>query len=234
MLPRSAVGYCLNRATRDTETLPQGALRNMLLEQSSYLYDLGISKFRVGAVFTSTQALWMRSGARAISCRRASFANHVAHIVALCAQKQMIWVDAGRVIATGTVMAHIQSFRDWATQQRPGNTMCRGGASIDADVAMPPRTSMSRPQPAFAGLIDVSPEPIGDGDFQGSVIAGLRAVLRVAVARGKHSRAMSTGEGILGACHLSLLTGWGGAVPQGVGSTAAASCCPQLYQIGRR
>lgn len=69
---------------------------------------------------------WLQLGV--ISLRVSVFGDHIAHVVSMSADKQMIWINAGRIIAA---MEHTVPIRDFATEHLIGCSMSKFTLSIE-------------------------------------------------------------------------------------------------------
>lgn len=88
--------------------------------------------------------------------------DHIDGVVRRCAREEVFWPYARAVVA---VMAHVQAGWDWAHSQFVGKSMSQYVAAFRADkeVAIPLSGLGTNPYPAFAGLIDLRPEPFING-----------------------------------------------------------------------
>lgn len=99
-------------------------------------------------------SLWIQARRIAIAFRRTAFPRHVARVVCMTAQKEMIRSYTQPII---TVMANQQLRRNGADYQFIGKSMCPHADTISHKLAigvgLPPS-----PPPAFARSIDARPE----------------------------------------------------------------------------
>jgi hypothetical protein len=103
---------------------------------------------------------------------RAAFVNHVAGIVRMGSEKQMIRPNTSAVVA---LVGDYQPIWDWPVCQFIGNAMSTMRSSPYRVLTIPVGERTSRPYPARIRLSDFAPEPIWRF-APGFVVAFMRAV----------------------------------------------------------
>ena len=92
-----------------------------------------------------------------------SFENHVLHVVALCAEEQMIWSNARRSIAA---VQNEKPFRNGSVSDDPGESMRKYWVSVAfSDATVSTWAGIASPQPTteqIIGFIDVPCEPFSE------------------------------------------------------------------------
>lgn len=91
---------------------------------------------------------------------RSSLGIPVMGIVRICSKPQMRRIDAGRIVATGTVMKNKQTFRDFAPPQSPCETMgLYGNRLANFKNAVTVVVPTGGPNPTGLGDFNFGPEP---------------------------------------------------------------------------
>ena len=90
--------------------------------------------------------------------------NHVSHVVAMSAEKQMFRINAARVVAS---MQHVKAIVDWAVGQFPRKPMGGHLAIAEAKSAIS-APSAGSPIPAIVNglLVDVTPKALMEWCFR--------------------------------------------------------------------
>lgn len=89
-----------------------------------------------------------------------TFSNFVMHIIGVSSEKKMGWLNARRVVAS---VENAGVIRDCAVHQNPSQPVSQHSfrfASAKTDGAVTKLSFSSSPDPAFFGLVNISPEPI--------------------------------------------------------------------------
>jgi hypothetical protein len=168
---------------------------------------------------------------------RSAFGSHVCHVVLMRTQKQMRRVDAGRVVAAGTVMQNVQAIGYRPVMQLPRQSMriddSWSTVAIERTVTIP--GCATSPQPTLAKRVNVLPEAHGRCD--GTVLLGARRRTEAATASiefclPSHEVVVTNGAGsgddsLRG--HLTVLAL--GATPRTVQPVAGFSHAPIIPQI---
>ena len=100
------------------------------------------------------------------------FGSHVARIVMLSTQPQVIGIDARGVVASGAIVEHEQSLGNWAMVQYPREAMSLYPTAMlppDTKLAVPHTGRASRPDPAGWSQTYFRPEPFSSGASRGRV-----------------------------------------------------------------
>jgi hypothetical protein len=166
----------------------------------------------------------------------ASFGHHIAHVVGLGSQKQVIRTDTRGVVAS---MTDHHVFRDRTVQHFPHKTVChtRGllsGGHADGNYSIAVGVVRAVPDPTLTNDIDVLQEPFrrpcktlaNRGASTGMRAVAILASADLALRRVKRFSALlaNGGDGTIGR-HRNLLCG---VMPSAVCSSAGAFACPQL------
>lgn len=171
MSPGFALHQCVDRGPTDTIMLSPRlacscAVRNGRANQA---YSIG-GEFRVMMGFTMQQT--RRSPARPvrfasrpplqvqprpvpITHRGTPFRVHVSGVVSMGSKKQMIWANAGRIVAR---MAHQQALRNHAQQSCIQPTMCHCSVARQAKTAVSGTPTCAAPQPTRLSTLYMGPE----------------------------------------------------------------------------
>lgn len=121
--------------------------------------------FARSASLATGDALRIQARCVSVSSRRASFIDHIAHVIGMRAQKQVCRIDAQAHIAA---MTDVHASRNRPVGQFIRDTVGAGGCAmrvIDADRAVASMIASGSPQPAVARPINVLPEAISNRDF---------------------------------------------------------------------
>jgi hypothetical protein len=110
----------------------------------------------LSVAISASPSFWVESLRVAISGRRATLYAHVAHVVGVCAQKEMRRIHAGSVVA---VMENHDAIRNRSVRESPRHAMRTFELSTDLDGAIS-ASSRGNPNPALIGLIDFCPEAL--------------------------------------------------------------------------
>jgi hypothetical protein len=135
-------------------------LRNAARRQSSYFPHRRLVQFCV----SSPLATWDTIGIAAVGMRpRPSehpFDLSIADVVVARSEKEVCWIDAGRIITAGAVVADEHAVWDRPNQERPGHPMGESFAgTISASASMPTGSRIRLPQPTSIVLfLDPGPE----------------------------------------------------------------------------
>lgn len=121
-----------------------------LMPQFSYFYNFQLAKFSV-RMLRATKKRFISSS---------PFFLRILHIIVLCSDKKMIWINARRII---TLMADKFSFRDWPICLLVINTMGKffyntsinKAVSCTALATLPAPTSGNRIKKTFNGTLSV-------------------------------------------------------------------------------
>lgn len=155
---------------------PHGAGNNLFDKGQAYAKHVGklLTWSALARQFSNTKNIrfsqlggWIRFTGGAMALTVAILGNHIINVVLASTKKQMIRVDARRIVAT---VQHPQVISDWAIVQRIGVTMRRHLGLINNDLAVVTSASSGCPYPAGsleqgvnrAVLIDLSPKALFD------------------------------------------------------------------------
>ncbi len=164
---------CANRnqaceTMRDIELSANRPKWHAVHSESADVIDDGPGQLSLNVILTNTHAIRMNARRIPVAGQRAAFDRHVAHVVGIRPQEQMVGTDTGRVVA---VMADQQAGWNRAVSQLPGVAMSRNRAMIDLELTIVSAGRISpraaAPDPATVGLFNEVPEsPVsGTGDW---------------------------------------------------------------------
>lgn len=222
MLPCSAMNNIL-----------YGASRNPVLERE---FVLGNASSGVPNTDVPHRAFGQDRVFHALSPRERAFSGSIRHILRLGSEKQMLGVDAGRIVPARAVMADIHAKRDGAVGQLPCDTVRRRPSKE----AVPVTISAPCPYPTgifAARLVYFSPEPLFKwgvsllAALRTKAIFALRAIpilpasVSPEIGKWENAGALCTRLGIMGS-HLMVLSS--GAMPRTVPAVAGPSCASIL------
>jgi hypothetical protein len=152
-----------------------GQLCWSLLLATTYAFGLCARKV------TITASLFLRMGIRRI----ALFAHHIMHIVALCTQKQVIWIDALGVVA---FVQDTQVTGYSTVSEDIGNTVRPAHRTLIVKLSVPFGAERCCPLPTLirSGSVDFTPEAICGGILRhvGSPPKTIDRATAVSAARG--------------------------------------------------
>jgi hypothetical protein len=115
--------------------------------------DNGLGQFCTAVLFTATSfGIW--SGP--------PLAHHVAHIVSVCAEIQMLWVYASAVIGPRTVVQDIELSWDGSAVEFPRDAMSVSIPVVSANKPVSILTHASSPDPAAICFFDILPESFSE------------------------------------------------------------------------
>lgn len=99
-------------------------------------------------------------------CQRtllSSFISHVLNVVVLGPKEEMVWANTGRIVAA---MKDKCASRDRANYQFVGHPVSQKRAFLHSGLSVTSSVMTGSPDPTGICLIDVTPEPVGNGfDF---------------------------------------------------------------------
>lgn len=226
MLPSLTVHNRIDVREVNPELCGDGEVCQALRPQRADLADLIFRQFGVAMLRTARYTLWvnvcavafparkpfgMRLAAVSSTARRPALHHLVAHVIRICAQKQMIRAHAARII---TAVQAIQSSRNGAERQFVTQTMGRPLVRMILHLAVTVVQHRTNPQPAasrIGRLLHVGPKAICQVATTTVVGTSTRAVAAfVSGVRGKGLSALAADMRYNGHCQILATRVWPG------------------------
>ena len=152
MRPRATLNNRSDIGMTNTKTTPCSTDALAVGDGAPYLLDLFLGEFRVGVL----RAPDAPAGST-------SLPDHIRHVVCLCPDEEVPWVNALPNIA---VVADIHAVGDVTTEQLPSDAMCVYGDALDIQRSVTVLRYCASPDPALPSLANALIEPINNGSTE--------------------------------------------------------------------
>lgn len=144
MFPAFSSNYTVDVSVRNIEFSRYFSLIKSIFKEIPNIYNVGIRKF-VHSIYCS------------VCMKCSSFFNHIFVVVKSCSKKEVIWVNARRVIA---FMKNAEFVWNFPIMNFPGKSVCRNGligivpSAPNRKLTMTKMEFVSFPYPACIGFFD--------------------------------------------------------------------------------